>query len=213
MSLSGSEDSRCRSWATMRFATWSSTAVPRKTMRSLSRREKMSYSRSPRADRSTTVGTRGMPRNLSIQRRHPAAVVALAGGLRQLGVDPREVLARQLDVARRPVLLEVGDALRAWDRHDVVALRQDPGERELPGGDALLLGELADLRREALVALEVVTGEARVVAAEVTLVELVGVREPSGEESAPDRRVGDQADPEVAQRRQDLGLHVARPQR
>jgi hypothetical protein len=29
-------------------------------MRSLSRREKMSYSRSPRALRSTTVGTRGM---------------------------------------------------------------------------------------------------------------------------------------------------------
>ena len=32
----------------MRFATWSSTAEPRKTIRSLSSREKMSYSRSPR---------------------------------------------------------------------------------------------------------------------------------------------------------------------
>src|SRR3954462_15259644 len=60
MSLSASTDSRCRSWATMRFAIWSSTGWPRKTIRSLSRREKMSYSRSPRALRSTTVGTRGM---------------------------------------------------------------------------------------------------------------------------------------------------------
>ena len=38
MSLSGSSDSRCRSWATIRLAIWSSTGVPRKTMRSLSRR-------------------------------------------------------------------------------------------------------------------------------------------------------------------------------
>src|SRR3954451_9269005 len=60
MSLSGSEDSRCHSWATMRFAIWSSTAEPRKMMRSLSSREKMSYSRSPRAVRSMTIGTRGM---------------------------------------------------------------------------------------------------------------------------------------------------------
>src|SRR5436190_15943969 len=60
MSLSGSDDSRCSSWATMRLATWSSTAEPRKTIRSLSSREKMSYSRSPRAVRSMTMGTRGM---------------------------------------------------------------------------------------------------------------------------------------------------------
>src|SRR3954469_6176690 len=60
MSLSGSDDSRCSSCATMRLATWSSTAEPRKMMRSLSSREKMSYSRSPRAVRSMTVGTRGI---------------------------------------------------------------------------------------------------------------------------------------------------------
>jgi hypothetical protein len=41
-------------------ATWSSTAEPRKMIRSFSSREKMSYSRSPRAVRSMTVGTRGM---------------------------------------------------------------------------------------------------------------------------------------------------------
>src|SRR4051812_18425354 len=60
MSLSGSDDSRCSSWATIRFAIWSSTAEPRKMMRSLSSREKMSYSRSPRAVRSMTIGTRGI---------------------------------------------------------------------------------------------------------------------------------------------------------
>jgi hypothetical protein len=39
MSFSGSSDSRCRSWATTRFATASSTALPTITIRSLSRRE------------------------------------------------------------------------------------------------------------------------------------------------------------------------------
>src|SRR6478735_1331860 len=161
MSLSGSEDSRCRSWATMRLATWSSTALPRKMMRSLRRREKMSYSRSPLADRSTTVGTRGMPRNLAIQRCHPTAVVALAAD------------RRQLDLARAPVLLEIGHALGAGDRHDVVALGEHPRQRELARRRALLLGELAELRRQLLVALEVLTREARVAAAEVALVELL----------------------------------------
>src|SRR5215467_3547549 len=40
----------------MMLATWSSTAVPRKMMRSLSRREKMSQPRSPRWVCSMTVG-------------------------------------------------------------------------------------------------------------------------------------------------------------
>ena len=56
-------------------------------------------------------------------------------------------------------------------------------------------------------------GEARLVAAEVVLVELVGGAEAAAEEAAPERRVGDEADAELAQRRQDLRLDVARPQR
>jgi hypothetical protein len=39
MSLSGSSDSRWRSCAIIRFAIWSSTGVPRKTIRSARRRE------------------------------------------------------------------------------------------------------------------------------------------------------------------------------
>src|SRR5436305_3343006 len=99
----------------------------------------MSYSRSPRADRSTTVGTRGMPPNLSVQRRHPASVVALAGNLGQLGLDASDVVVAQADLRRAPVLLEVGDALGARDGDDVLALGKDPGERELARRDALLL--------------------------------------------------------------------------
>ncbi|MND03133.1 hypothetical protein D3C83_228120 [compost metagenome] len=51
--LSASRNSSC---AMMMFATSSFTGVPRKTMRSMSIREKMSYVRSPRLDRSITYG-------------------------------------------------------------------------------------------------------------------------------------------------------------
>ena len=48
MSLSGFSDSRCSSWAQIRFAIVSSIGVPRKMMCSLSRREYRSKARSPR---------------------------------------------------------------------------------------------------------------------------------------------------------------------
>src|SRR5918994_6323238 len=58
MSLSGSSLSRCRSWAMTRLAMVSSIGVPRKMIRSLSSREKMSNERSPRLVCSMTMGTR-----------------------------------------------------------------------------------------------------------------------------------------------------------
>src|SRR5438876_3982718 len=60
MSFSGSSDSRCSSWATIRLAIWSSTGVPRKMIRSFSRRLYMSNARSPREVCSTTIGTSGL---------------------------------------------------------------------------------------------------------------------------------------------------------
>src|SRR5712664_1283640 len=55
--LSGSSASRKTSCATIRFADWSSTSVPRKMIRSRRRREKMSNERSKRPSDSTTIGT------------------------------------------------------------------------------------------------------------------------------------------------------------
>ena len=61
--------------------------------------------------------------------------------------------------------------------------------------------------------LQVLAGEARPVAAEVALVELVGRGEAPREEAAAERRVGDERDAQLFERRQDLRLDVARPQR
>ena len=124
-----------------------------------------------------------------------------------------EVLGAELDVGRGRVLLEVAPALRARDRDEVVALREHPREGQLRGRDALLLGDLRDLGGQLQVGVQVLAGEARAAAAEVLLVELVGRLEAAREEAAPERRVGDEADPELAAGGQHPGLGVAGPQR
>src|SRR3546814_19782407 len=58
MSFFGFSDSRNSSCATISDAIWSSTSPVTKTIRSRSRREKMSKLRSPRLVCSTTTGTR-----------------------------------------------------------------------------------------------------------------------------------------------------------
>src|SRR3954464_1881867 len=58
MSVSGSSASRKRSWATTRFPPSAPPSVPRRTIRSRRRREKMSNDRSKRPSDSTTIGTR-----------------------------------------------------------------------------------------------------------------------------------------------------------
>src|SRR4051794_8269214 len=149
----------------------------------------------------------------AVDRRHVRVAVA---GRRPDGRDllePGEVVVGQLDVGRRDVLLEISHLLRARDRDDVVAAAQHPCERELAGRAPLLLGDAPHALDEVEVALEVLALEARVVAAEVVLVEVGRAREAAGEEAAPERAVGDEADAELADRRQDLVLGVARPQR
>jgi hypothetical protein len=89
----------------------------------------------------------------------------------------------------------------------------DPCERDLRGRGALLLGDLADPLHDLHVALEVLALEARVVATEVALRDLLGRAEATRQEATTERAVGDEADAELAGGRQDRVLHVARPQR
>ena len=65
------------------------------------------------------------------------------------------------------------------DRHQILALGQHPGDRQLRRSDPLLLGDLGELGRELQVRVEVLPAEARAVPPEVVLVELVGRREAS----------------------------------
>ena len=113
----------------------------------------------------------------------------------------------------RGVLLDAGDAAGAGDRGDVVSPGEDPRERGLRGGCADLRADRADLVDEREVAAEVLPGEAGVGLAPVVVGEVVDGADLPGEQAVAERRVGDEADPELAQQRQDLRLHVAGPQR
>src|SRR5690349_18128273 len=106
---------------------------------------------------------------LAVDRFHSALVVALArrGARRQNLIEALEVGVGQLHVHRADILVEILDVLGAGDRNDVIALREHPGESELRGGAALLLGHRFDLADELDVLLEILALEARVVLAEV----------------------------------------------
>ena len=76
---------------------------------------------------------------------------------------------RQLDLGGGRVLLEVLDALRARDRHDVLALVQQPRERQLRRRAVELGGDLLEALDPRQVALAVSALEARQARAEVVL--------------------------------------------
>src|SRR5262249_51439961 len=155
----------------------------------------------------------GRSERSGVDRGHVGVAVDRSDAERRDLVEAREVLVGHLDVERRDVLLEEAHVLRARDRSDVLALAQHPRERELTGRRALLGGDLAHAVDELEVALEVLALEARVVGAEVAGLEVVGRPEAAGEAAAAERAVGDEPDPELADRGEDLVLRVARPQR
>jgi Aldo/keto reductase family len=117
----------------------------------------------------------------------------------------------------------VGRAIR--DRRDEVVLATKFGFVSHAGGGPGVLdsspanirtaveGSLERLVEEAQVALDVLAGEARVGFAPVVVGELLGGADLAGEEAVTERRVGDEADAELAQERQQLGLRITGPER
>lgn len=121
---------------------------------------------------------------------HISFVVALADGRREV-VQPFDLLGVHLDAVGRDVLLDASDPLGAGDRGDVVALRQQPGQRDLCRCCARLGGNGLDLVDDAQVALEVLAGEARVGLAPIAVGELLGGADLAGEEAVTERRAGE----------------------
>src|SRR5689334_18416910 len=109
---------------------------------------------------------------------------ACSGAWRDDLVDAREVLPREPHVESADILLQVLATLGAGDRHDVVALRQHPGERELRGRAALLPCHGLDLAHEVEVLLEVLALEARRGTAEIVRLQIVDGLDLPGEEAA-----------------------------
>src|SRR3954453_11795637 len=89
---------------------------------------------------------------------HLRLVVVSAGG-RGEGVESRDLRGRQHEVVGGDVLLQPGHPLGARDGGDVLALRQQPRQRDLGGGGAGPVGDRLDLIGDGEVAREVLAGE------------------------------------------------------
>lgn len=115
---------------------------------------------------------------------------------------------RQHDVQSSQILLQILDLSGAWDRDDILPLGQQPSERQLGGGAALLLGQPGEDSDELQVLREVLGREAGGQEAEVARLEVGARLVLAGDEAAAQRRVGDDGDAELAACAEEADLWV-----
>jgi hypothetical protein len=109
--------------------------------------------------------------------------VAVAGWRADRG-EAGEVIRAQHEVGGGSVLLQPGDPPGAGDRHDVVALDEQPPERHLRWSRANLGRYCLDLRDDAQVLLQVLLRETGIASSEVAGIELVRRADLAGQEPA-----------------------------
>ncbi len=102
--------------------------------------------------------------------------------------------------------------LGAGDGDDVLALGQQPGQRQLGGGAALGLGGFDQRPDQGGVGLQGAVVEARMVPAPVAFRQVPGTGDGAGQHPPAQRRIGHEADPQLAADRQDVVLDEAAPQ-
>src|SRR5436189_2983207 len=146
---------------------------------------------------------------------HERRRVAIPRGraLRRQLVEPAQVLLGERDLQRGKVLEQVLPPLGPEDRHDVLAPGPHPRQRELRGRALLLDRDLLDVAEQLEVLGEVLPLEPRRAPAPVVGGEVLESLDLAGEESPPERAVGDEADAQLAARGKRPVLHVAAPQR
>src|SRR5580658_2922704 len=111
------------------------------------------------------------------------------------------------------ILLEIGSPFRTGDRHDVLTLRENPGQSQLRSLAALLPGKLFDPLHQMEIALEILALEARGHAAKVVRSQVVELLDLPGEKATPERAVRYEADSQRAAGGQDFIFGIAAPKR
>src|SRR5688572_24699455 len=94
------------------------------------------------------------------------------------------------------------------NRHDVVSLREHPGQRELRGRTVVLGSDLLDLRDQLEVLLEIRCLKTWVLSPEIVLGQVVNTLDLAGQKSATEGAVGYEADVEETQRIEQAGLGI-----
>jgi len=121
--------------------------------------------------------------------------------------DAREVGRRQRHVERAERFAELIAAARTDQWHDVLAARADPSEGELRGRDVLPACNHPERIHERHVTRKVLVREARHAPAGHTY--MLRRRRAVAEEATREHAVGDERDPQLAERWQDFLLDAA----
>src|SRR5437868_2509983 len=97
-------------------------------------------------------------------------------------------------------------------RHDVVALSQYPGKRELGCRAVVFFCNFLDPSDQIQILLEVLTHEARMLPAEIVLGEIFDAFDLAGQESATERTVSDETNVERSKGLEQAVFRVATPE-
>ena len=152
----------------------------------------------------------------AVDQGHHVFGIALTGGGvgRKDFVQAGEVLLREIQGRGFGVFFQIFSALGARNGDDVVSLRHHPGESELRRLASFFDGEFVDLVNEVEILLEIFALEAGRVSAVIVGSEIFKALDLSGEESAAERTVGDEADAEFAAGVEHaIGFGIACPER
>jgi hypothetical protein len=153
-----------------------------------------------------------MPRS-AVDVRHHALVVARAGrdALRQRRVEPFYLVGTDHQSGGCNIFFEETAPLRARNGNNIVALMQQPRQRNLPRRCALLFGHFANDGSCPHVCIEVCALQTRVAPPEIILRILLGAYHHPGQETTAKRTKRHQADAELPQKRYETGLQIALP--
>ena len=119
----------------------------------------------------------------------------------------------QVDAGRADVFLQVIDLGRAWNRNDVVAPREQPGQRELRHRAAGLARNRRVGAQQPKIGREVFVVEARELPADVGRMQRGWIAEPAGQEPARERAEGHEGRADRPACVEDRDFCVARPER
>src|SRR5439155_26458349 len=127
-------------------------------------------------------------------------------------VDPFEIIRIQEHIERVHIFAQIFSPLRSWNWDDVFALRQDPGESELRWSATFFPRDLAHLTNEIQIALKIFSLKPRRGPPIVALCQVFEVFDLAGQESAPERGIGNKTDAEFATNAEHFLFWIARPE-
>lgn len=147
------------------------------------------------------------------QREVSFVVASTADRLRiQCGLDRADLGGGQLQSGGSRVVFYVLERSGAWNRHDEVALSQEPRQRELGGSAPLSPGHLAEQFEDTQIPSERLRLEPRERLAEIRRGQLISGRQLAREETSSERAVRDEADSELPADPKDTAFGLPAPE-